>query len=104
LLGGRGFLGGLLLSGGGSLSGSSLSGGGLSGGGLSGGGLSGGLNFFLRGSLGVSNFLFVGEFFLVFSGLLLSVFFEDLLVISLGLSGSFPSGLLVSLRNDCQNS
>lgn len=91
--------GGLSLSGGG-LSGGSL-GGGLSGSGLSGLSLSsggdGGLSFFLLGVLSMSSFLSVGNFFLVFSGLLLSVFFEDLLVVSLGLSGSFPSGLLVGL-------
>jgi len=97
------------LLGDGSLSGSSLGGssslgggGSLSGSGLSGLALSsgdGGLDFFLRGVLSMSSFLFVGNFFSVFSGLLLSVFFEDLLVVSLGLSGSFPSGLLVSLVN-----
>jgi len=42
------------------------------------------------------SFLLVGDFFLVLSGLLLSVFFEDLVVVRDGLSGSFPSGLLVS--------
>jgi len=103
LSGDGGLLGGLLLSGGGSLSGSSLGGGSLGGSSLS-GGLNGSLDFFLGGSLGMSSFLSVGNFFLVFSSLLLSVFFEDLVVVSLGLSGSFPSGLLVSLRNDCENS
>jgi hypothetical protein len=57
-------------------------------------GSSGGVSLIKGGSLG---FLLVGNFFLVFSGLLLSVFFEDLLVFSNGSSGSFPSSLLVGL-------
>jgi len=93
---GRGFL-----LGDGGLSGSSLNGS-LGGSGLSSlalGSGDGGLDFFLGGVLSMSNFLSVGNFFSVFSNLLLSVFLEDLLVVSLGLSGSFPSGLLVSLVN-----
>jgi len=100
--------GSLLLSlSGGNLSGLSLGDGGLSSGGSGGlssggsgglslGGSGNGLNFFLLSVSSVSSFLFVGKFFLVFSGLLLSVFFEDLVVVSLGLFGSFPSFLLVS--------
>jgi len=94
---GRGFL-----LGDGGLSGGSLGGGSLGGSGLSSLALSsgdGGLNFFLGSVLSMSSFLSVSNFFSVLSGLLLSVFFEDLLVVSLSLSGSFPSGLLVSLVN-----
>ena len=96
--GGLSLSGGLSLGGGGLTSGGSTS---LLGGLTLGGGSSGGLSgtFVLGGVLSVGEFLSVGNFFLVFSGLLLSVFFEDLLVVSLGLSGSFPSGLLVSLVN-----
>jgi len=89
-LSGGGLSGGSLL-----LSSSSLSlsgGGGLAGGGLDGSSLFVGL---LSGSL--VSFLLVLDFFLVLGSLLLSVFFEDLVVISNGSSGSFPSGLLVSL-------
>jgi len=83
------------LGGGSSLTSSGLS---LSGGGLDGGGLDGGNLFVsLLSSSSVVSFLLVGDFFLVGSSLLLSVFFEDLLVVSDGSLGSFPSGLLVSL-------
>jgi len=94
--------GSLLLSGsrlslsGGGLSRSSLGGGSLS---LSGGSLSGDSLYFglLSGGSSLVSFLLVLGFFLVLGGLLLSVLFEDLLVISDGLLGSLPSGLLVSL-------
>jgi len=110
LLSGGLLLGGgssLLLSGGslglssGSLSGSSSSGldslAGLSGDGsglLTSSGSSGSVSLVKRSSLG---FLLVLDFLLVLSSLLLSEFFEDLLVVSGGLLGSLPSSLLVGL-------
>jgi len=47
--------------------------------------------------LGLVSFLLVLDFFLVLSGLLLSVLIEDLVVVSDGSLGSFPSSLLVGL-------
>jgi len=116
--------GSLLVSGGSSLSGSSLlvsGGGSLSLSTLSSGLSSRGLTSLSRGGRGglltsssggnggdaglgvslfvssVSGFLLVGDFLLVLSGLLLSVFFEDLVVVRDGLLGSLPSSLLVGL-------
>lgn len=73
-----------------SLAGLSGDGGGL----LTSSGSSGSVSLVKRSSL---SFLLVLDFFLVLSSLLLSEFFEDLLVVSGGLLGSLPSSLLVGL-------